>query len=97
LLTFRCIENRIPMARCSNTGISGFIDSCGRATHSTALDQPATAVGRLALDERETFYMAHPDVFPIASVFVIAIAILVRAAIAIATKPARLKKAATRS
>jgi apolipoprotein N-acyltransferase len=85
------------MARCSNTGISGFIDSCGRATQSTALDQPATAVGRLALDERETFYMAHPDVFPIACVFVVAIATMAQAATAVAQKPARLKKAAMRA
>ena len=78
LLTFRCIENRVPMARCSNTGISGFIDSCGRVMQTTAVDQPASTVGRLALDERETFYMAHPDVFPIACVFLVAIAIMAR-------------------
>jgi apolipoprotein N-acyltransferase len=80
LLTFRCIENRVPMARCSNTGISGFIDSCGRATQSTALDQPATAFGGLSLDDRESFYLNHPDIFPIACVFAIAIATIAQTA-----------------
>src|SRR4029079_17962744 len=50
LLAFRCIENRVPMARSSNTGISGFIDSCGRVLQTTPVDQPASISGRLALD-----------------------------------------------
>jgi apolipoprotein N-acyltransferase len=97
LLTFRCIENRVPMARCSNTGISGFIDSCGRVAQVAALDQSATTVSRLTLDDRESFYMAHPDVFPFACVFVVAIVLMARAAIAVARKPASLKKAATKA
>ena len=88
LLTFRCIENRIPMARCSNTGISGFIDSCGRVVQSTPLDQSTTVVGRIGLDERATLYMSYPDVFPITCVILVAIAALARAAIAVTRKPA---------
>ncbi len=78
LLVFRCIENRVPMARSSNTGISGFIDSCGRIVQTTALNQPDVAIDRLKLDDRESFYMSFPDVFPIACVILVAIATLAR-------------------
>jgi len=30
--TLRCIENRVPMVRCVNTGVSGYVDSLGRVT-----------------------------------------------------------------
>jgi apolipoprotein N-acyltransferase len=88
LLAFRCIENRVPMARSSNTGISGFIDSCGRVLQTTAVDQPSTTVSRLMLDDRESFYMAHPDDFPIGCAILVAVAILARIAVVRFGKPA---------
>jgi apolipoprotein N-acyltransferase len=34
---FRCIENRVPMVRCANTGVTGFIDCAGRIDPTTRL------------------------------------------------------------
>jgi apolipoprotein N-acyltransferase len=79
LLTFRCIENRVPMARSSNTGISGFIDSCGRVVQSTSPDQTATMVSFVWVDGRESFYMSHPDVFPIVCLILVTITVAVQA------------------
>jgi apolipoprotein N-acyltransferase len=33
----RCVENRVPMVRCANTGISFAADAYGRVTHETGL------------------------------------------------------------
>jgi apolipoprotein N-acyltransferase len=35
---FRCVENRVPMVRSVNTGISCFIDSCGRVVGRVEVD-----------------------------------------------------------
>ncbi len=90
LLVFRCIENRVPLARSSNTGISGIIDSCGRVLQATAVDEPAVAAGRLVLDARETIYMSHPSAFALVCVFLTAAAVLASAAMArFASQPRR--------
>jgi apolipoprotein N-acyltransferase len=60
---FRAIENRAPMARCVNTGISGFIDSCGRVSDPLPVRTAGTTVASVQLDSRLTFYTLHGDVF----------------------------------
>jgi apolipoprotein N-acyltransferase len=63
LLVFRAIEHRTPIARCSNTGVSGFIDSVGRVGRTLPPYAADAAIERLALDERQTIYARYGDVF----------------------------------
>ncbi len=58
---FRCIENRVPMARAVNRGVSGFIDSSGRVVGRVEVDGKrqnvaGVAVARLPLDSRSTLF-----------------------------------------
>ncbi len=77
---FRCIENRVPMVRCSNTGISAFIDSTGRVLETVGPHSGGTTVRRIELDSRHTFYTHYGDVFPITCVILAAGALLLRTA-----------------
>jgi apolipoprotein N-acyltransferase len=60
---FRCIENRVPMVRSSNTGISAFIDSSGRVAEEIAPNVAGFATRQIELDSRHTFYTRSGDVF----------------------------------
>jgi apolipoprotein N-acyltransferase len=62
-VVFRCIENRVPMARSSNTGVSGFLDSCGRPGPTITPGHEGTAIHEVRLDRRMTFYTRHPEWF----------------------------------
>ena len=62
---FRCIENRLPMARSSNGGISGFVDSVGRTSNLLPAWKNDVSVKRLTLDSRRTFYQMAGDWFAI--------------------------------
>jgi apolipoprotein N-acyltransferase len=73
---FRSIENRAPTARAVNTGVSGFIDSCGRIGKTVPIGQIGTATQQLALDRRVTFYTRFGDVFAYACVAVAAVVVL---------------------
>lgn len=58
---FRCIENRVPMARSVNTGISGFIDSAGELSNWVQQDDKFQDVDgwsakQVVLDPRTTFF-----------------------------------------
>lgn len=63
---FRCIENRIPMARCCNTGITCVIDAYGNVDRELL---PRTegfttrVISPRAVDAGKTFYTRHPDAF----------------------------------
>jgi apolipoprotein N-acyltransferase len=64
-VVFRAIENRIPIARASNTGISAFVDSSGRIQASLPADVEGTLVQSITLDRRTTLYTQFPHLFPI--------------------------------
>lgn len=65
---FRCIENRVPMVRCSNTGVSAFIDSLGRVQDAIGADKAGAAMRQIEFDGRHTLYTAYGDVFAIGCV-----------------------------
>jgi apolipoprotein N-acyltransferase len=60
---FRAIENRVPIARSVNTGISGFIDSTGNTSHLIPPRTVGFSVGQLMLDSRLTVYTRVGDIF----------------------------------
>ncbi len=45
---FRAVENRLPLARCANTGLTFFVDPYGRVTRAPAIFTDAVAVEPLA-------------------------------------------------
>jgi apolipoprotein N-acyltransferase len=71
LSAVRAVENRVPMVRSVNTGISGVIDSNGRTVVRVAdaagnvRSVKGYAGARLQLDARRSFYGRHGDVFAV--------------------------------
>jgi apolipoprotein N-acyltransferase len=61
--SFRAIENRVPMARAANTGISALIAADGTITWQSALDVETWHVGELTWPGVRTFYTRFGDVF----------------------------------
>ena len=67
---FRAIENRTPIARAVNTGISAFVDSCGRVFASIekngeywGVDVVGHLTREVPLDKRTTVYGQYGDWF----------------------------------
>ena len=63
MAVLRCIENRISMVRCANTGVSMFIDPYGRVKGRTRTFVRVTQSAPVSLREGETFYTRHGDLF----------------------------------
>ncbi len=67
--TFRAVENRVPIARCANTGISALIAPDGRITQRIVLpdgryrEVAGTLIGNLSMTQLKSFYTAHGDLF----------------------------------
>jgi len=64
LATFRCIENRAPMVRVANTGISAYISPTGEILGDVSpVDEPWTDCRRVPLVKTYSFYREYGDVF----------------------------------
>lgn len=57
----RAIETRRSIVRCANTGISCFIDACGRVMQPTAWWEPDVIAQRVSLKNEMTFFASTGD------------------------------------
>jgi apolipoprotein N-acyltransferase len=60
----RAIETRHAVARCSNGGLTFFVDAFGRI-YSPAPGPESSTTDSIALSKTITFYSRHPDFFPL--------------------------------
>ena len=63
MAVFRAIENRKPVVRCANTGISGFIDSNGKILSETPIFKRLVLPGTVKTDGTLSFYTKYGDLF----------------------------------
>lgn len=62
IAVLRAIENRVPIARCANTGISCIIDQYGRISSSIPLNKKGYLVGSILLTKTNTFFTHYGDI-----------------------------------
>lgn len=63
MAVFRAIENRKPVLRAANSGISGYIDSNGRILSKTELFDRTYSISELKKDSTKTIYTRFGDIF----------------------------------
>jgi len=73
---FRAVENRRPVIRSTNTGISMIIDPSGNITNSIPLNKSGVIKSQIASVNELTFYTKYGDVFAILSTMISIIFIL---------------------
>jgi apolipoprotein N-acyltransferase len=61
---FRAIENRVPIVRCANTGVSMFIDRWGRAANQTRTFVKALEINKIRPEQSSSFYNRHGNWLP---------------------------------
>lgn len=68
MTVFRAVENRVPLVRAANTGITAIIDSKGHIQGMTPLFEETHLNGEIRLGEGGTFYVRYGDVFALTTV-----------------------------
>jgi len=77
MAVFRAIENRTPVIRAANTGISGFIDPTGRIGPRSGLFIEAALVNTIRISSLRTVYTRVGDIFAIGCGILVAAVILI--------------------
>jgi len=73
MAVFRAVENRVPLLRAANTGITAIIDENGRITQRTGLFEEAFLNGEVRAGTAGTIYTRFGDVFAILCLVVTAL------------------------
>jgi apolipoprotein N-acyltransferase len=68
MAVLRAVENRVPVARAANTGISGFIDATGRILETSSIFTEAYLTHKLSPGTKRTIYTRYGDLFSYACV-----------------------------
>lgn len=63
IAVLRAIENRKPLIRAANTGVSGFIDSSGRILKTTPVFERMVETMDMFTDTTRSFYSKYGDIF----------------------------------
>ena len=63
MAVFRAVENRVPVARAANTGISGFIDAQGHILAASGIFTRTHLTHTIIPGTEKTFYTRYGDVF----------------------------------
>ena len=63
MAALRAVENRVPIARAANTGVSGFIHPSGRILQASDIFTKAIVSGNIYLKKRWSFYTQFGDLF----------------------------------
>ena len=59
----RAIENRIPIVRCANTGVTMIIDKMGRVVKESEIYTESIITGDIEVRNEETFYARNGEIF----------------------------------
>ena len=68
MAVFRAVENRVPVARAANTGVSGFIDAKGHILATSGIFTQAHLTRTIVPGAEKTFYTRFGDLFSYACV-----------------------------
>ena len=63
MAVFRAVENRVPVIRSANTGISGFIDTRGRISKTSDIFVEAVLTEKVAVGTSRSIYTEYGDIF----------------------------------
>lgn len=63
MTVFRAVENRVPLVRSANTGITAFIDSRGHLLGMSRLFREALLSGTVTMGSERTIYTSYGDIF----------------------------------
>ncbi len=63
MAVFRAVENRVPVARAANTGVSGFIDAKGRILETSRIFTETYLTRTITPGNTKTFYTRYGDIF----------------------------------
>lgn len=74
----RAVENRVPLVRSTNTGVSAIVDAVGRIRERTPLFERAVFVDELVLREHGSLYLVIGDLFVYVCLGVVALLVAVR-------------------